>query len=131
MYLNLFLEKGDLVGLIIAIVLTSAILVLTLIAVIVAIVKNTKKANQRKKIIESEGKNLELIEAFGEANIKDVEMEMSRITITVKNIEIVNADRIKELGASGVLLVGDKVKCSFKENVEEIYNELKGAISNE
>ncbi|MBO7078723.1 MAG: PTS transporter subunit EIIB [Bacilli bacterium] len=131
MYLNLFLEKGDLVGLIIAIVLTSAILVLALIAVIVAIVKNTKKANQRKKIIESEGKNLELIEAFGEANIKDVEMEMSRITITVKNIEIVNADRIKELGASGVLLVGDKVKCSFKENVEEIYNELKGAISNE
>ena len=131
MYLNLFLEKGDLVGLIIAIVLTSAILVLALIAVIIAIVKNTKKANQRKKIIESEGKNLELIEAFGESNIKDVEMEMSRITITVKNVEIVNADRIKELGASGVLLVGDKVKCSFKENVEEIYNELKGAISNE
>ena len=131
MYLNLFLEKGDLVGLIIAIVLTSAILVLALVAVIIAIVKNTKKANQRKKIIESEGKNLELIEAFGEANIKDVEMEMSRITITVKNVEIVNADRIKELGASGVLLVGDKVKCSFKENVEEIYNELKGAISNE
>ena len=131
MYLNLFLEKGDLVGLIIAIVLTSAILVLALIAVIIAIVKNTKKANQRKKIIESEGKNLELIEAFGEANIKDVEMEMSRITITVKNVEIVNADKIKELGASGVLLVGDKVKCSFKENVEEIYNELKGAISNE
>ena len=131
MYLNLFLEKGDLVGLIIAIVLTSAILVLALVAVIVAIVKNTKKANQRKKIIESEGKNLELIEAFGEANIKDVEMEMSRITITVKNVEIVNADKIKELGASGVLLVGDKVKCSFKENVEEIYNELKGAISNE
>ena len=131
MYLNLFLEKGDLVGLIIAIVLTSAILVLALVAVIIAIVKNTKKANQRKKIIESEGKNLELIEAFGEANIKDVEMEMSRITITVKNVEIVNADKIKELGASGVLLVGDKVKCSFKENVEEIYNELKGAISNE
>lgn len=131
MYLNLFLEKGDLVGLIIAIVLTSAILVLALVAVIVAIVKNTKKANQRKKIIESEGKNLELIEAFGEANIKDVEMEMSRITITVKNIEIVNAEKIKEFGASGVLLVGDKVKCSFKENVEEIYNELKGAISNE
>lgn len=131
MYLNLFLEKGDLVGLIIAIVLTSAILVLALVAVIIAIVKNTKKANQRKKIIESEGRNLELIEAFGEANIKDVEMEMSRITITVKNVEIVNADKIKELGASGVLLVGDKVKCSFKENVEEIYNELKGAISNE
>lgn len=131
MYLNLFLEKGDLVGLIIAIVLTSAILVLALVAVIIAIVKNTKKANQRKKIIESEGRNLELIEAFGEANIKDVEMEMSRITITVKNVEIVNADKIKEIGASGVLLVGDKVKCSFKENVEEIYNELKGAISNE
>ncbi len=131
MYLNLFLEKGDTLGLIIAIVLTSAILVLALVAVIVAIVKNTKKANQRKKKIESEGRNLELIEAFGESNIKDVEMEMSRITITVKNVEIVNAEKIKELGASGVLLVGDKVKCSFKEKVEEIYNELKGAISNE
>lgn len=131
MYLNLFLEKGDLVGLIIAIVLTSAIIVLALVALVVAIVKNKKREKQRKKNIDVEEMHLDLIQAFGENNIKDVEMEMSRITVTLKNIEIVNADRIKELGASGVLLVGDKVKCSFKEDVERIYNELKGAISNE
>ena len=131
MYLNLFLEKGDLVGLIIAIVLTSLILILALVAVIIAIVKNTKKAKFRSQNIASDEANLELVQAFGEANIKDVTMEMSRITVSVKNVEVVNADRIKELGASGVLLVGDKVKCSFKDDVEKIYNELKGAISNE
>ena len=126
MYLNLFLLEDTDIGLIVAIALTGAIILLALVAFVIALVKRTKIS----KNVKSES-NEDLISAFGSGSIKEVNMEMSRITVTVNDVEIVNAERIKELGASGVLLVGNMVKCSFKENVEEIYNDLKGAISNE
>ena len=66
-----------------------------------------------------------LLEIFGEGNIEKVEVEMSRLTVSVKDIDIVKAEELKNLGANGVLLVGNKVKCSFSENAEEIYNLLK------
>jgi len=129
MLLNLLLLSDEQIGLIVAVVLTGAIILLAIIAFIIALVKRTKKA---KKVMPSkEVINSEIVEAFGSGNIKEVEMEMSRITVTVADVEAVNTERIKELGASGILLVGDKIKCSFKENVEEIYNQLKGAIANE
>lgn len=129
MLLNLLLLSDEQIGLIVAVVLTGAIILLAIIAFIIALVKRAKKA---KKIMPSKEEiNSEIVEAFGNGNIKEVEMEMSRITVTVADVEAVNTERIKELGASGILLVGDKIKCSFKENVEEIYNQLKGAIANE
>jgi glucose-like phosphotransferase system IIB component len=81
--------------------------------------------------VKYEEVNPEYLEAFGENNIVDVNMEMSRITVTVKDVDKVNAEKLKELGASGVLLVGNQVKCSFKENIENIYNTLKGNMGNE
>ena len=129
MLLNLLLLSDEQIGLIVAVVLTGAIILLAIIAFIIALLKRAKKA---KKVMSSKAEvNSEIVEAFGNGNIKEVEMEMSRITVTVADVEAVNTERIKELGASGILLVGDKIKCSFKENVEEIYNQLKGAITNE
>ena len=129
MYLKLSLIEDSQIGLIVAIVLTSLIIALALVAFIIAIVKRAK-VMKKPKISQAETNN-EIVEAFGTGNIIDVNMELSRITVKVKDMDIVNAERIKELGASGVLLVGDLVKCSFKENVEDIYQQLKGAIVNE
>lgn len=128
MLLNLLLSDEQ-IGLIVAVVLTGAIILLALIAFIIALVKRTK-VMKKPKISQADTNN-EIVEAFGTGNIIDVNMELSRITVKVKDMDIVNAERIKELGASGVLLVGDLVKCSFKENVEDIYQQLKGAIVNE
>ena len=55
----------------------------------------------------------------------DVEAEMSRLTITVKDIDLVNADVLKANGANGVYLMGNKVKCSFGDKAEEISKLLK------
>lgn len=128
MLLNLLLSDEQ-IGLIVAVVLTGAIILLALIAFIIALVKRAK-VMKKPKISQAETNN-EIVEAFGTGNIIDVNMELSRITVKVKDMDIVNAERIKELGASGILLVGDLVKCSFKENVEDIYQQLKGAIVNE
>ena len=50
---------------------------------------------------------------------------MSRITVTVKDIDIVNGEKLKELGASGILFVSNMVKCSFNELSESIYKLLE------
>ena len=67
-----------------------------------------------------------LLEAFGnKENILEVGVEMSRLTVTVKDIELVKPEAIKENGATGVLLVGNQVKCSFGEKAEEVSKLLK------
>ena len=108
------------------------ILILLVVATIIALVKRVKLARKYPNAkVKYEEVNPEYLEAFGENNIVDVNMEMSRITVSVKDVDEVNAEKLKELGASGVLLVGNQVKCSFKENIENIYNTLKGNIGNE
>ena len=129
MFLNLMLIEDSQIGIIISVVITGAIILLALVAFMVAILKRAKYIKKPKNIL-NEVDNA-LILAFGENNILDVQLEMSRITVTVKDVQAVNAERIKELGASGVLLVGNMVKCSFKDNIDNIYNQLKGAITNE
>ena len=72
------------------------IFILAVVAVIIRIVKTAKLAKKYNKnsVVNEELKTI-LLQAFGEDNIVDVEAEMSRLTITVKNIDIVNADVLK------------------------------------
>lgn len=70
--------------------------------------------------------NLELLSMFGgQENIVSVTKEMSRISVEVIDIEAVKAEKIKEYGASGILLVGNCVKCSFQELSNNIYEMLR------
>ena len=104
------------------------IFVLLIVAFIIAIVKRIKLAKKykpnKKTGINDETKTL-LLEAFGENNIESVSVEMSRLTVEVKDVDLVNSDKIKEAGANGVLLVGNKVKCSFGDKAIEVCNLLK------
>lgn len=78
-----------------------------------------KKYNPNSKQLPNEQATL-LLSALGENNIISVEVEMSRLTIEVKDVDAVQPEKIKEAGANGVLLVGNKVKCSFGDKAEEI-----------
>ena len=113
----------------IALITLVPIFVLLIVATVIALVKRIKMARKYKKGQQQAEGNEELkkalVDAFGENNIEKVESEMSRLTITVKDIEIVKTDVLKELGANGVLLVGNMVKCSFGDKAEEICNLLK------
>ena len=123
----LFLQFG--IDDIIAIVTLAPIFILLVIATIIGVTKRIKMASKYKK-----GKNTfvdevlqnNLLEAFGnKENIIEVGVEMSRVTVTVKDIELVKPEAIKENGATGVLLVGNQVKCSFGEKAEEVSKLLK------
>ena len=119
--------KADL-SFIIAMCTLLPIFLLLIFAFVLGLVKRIKLAKKYHKGNVYQGddelKN-KLLEIFGEGNIEKVEVEMSRLTVSVKDIDIVKAEELKNLGANGVLLVGNKVKCSFSENAEEIYNLLK------
>ena len=122
----LFLEFG--IDDIIAIVTIVPIFVLLVIATIIGVTKRIKMASKYKKnnAYVDEGLKNNLIEAFGkQENIIEVEVEMSRLTVTVKDIDLVNPDSLKENGANGVLLMGNKVKCAFGDKAEEISKLLK------
>ena len=122
----LFLEFG--IDDIIAIVTIVPIFVLLVIATIIGVTKRIKMASKYKKnnAYVDEGLKNNLIEAFGkQENIIEVEVEMSRLTVTVKDIDLVNPDSLKENGANGVLLMGNKVICAFGDKSEEISKLLK------
>ncbi len=117
----LFLEFG--IDDIIAIVTLVPIFILLIVATIIGVTKRIKMASKYKKNKNTVNEELKLIllEALGsEQNIEKIEYEMSRLTITVKDIDVVNPDVLKANGANGVLLVGNMVKCSFGEKAEEV-----------
>jgi phosphotransferase system IIB component len=123
----LFLEFG--IDDIAALVTLVPIFVLLIVATIIGVTKRIKMASKYKKgkntfVNEELQKNL--LEAFGnKENITEVGVEMSRVSVTVKDIELVKPEVIKENGSTGVLLVGNQVKCSFGEKAEEISKLLK------
>lgn len=118
----LFLEELPVFYIILAICVVVPIFVLIIVAFIIALIKRikmAKKYNPNNKQLPNEQATL-LLSALGENNIISVNVEMSRLTIEVKDVDLVQPEKIKEAGANGVLLVGNKVKCSFGDKAEEI-----------
>lgn len=72
-----------------------------------------------------------LIENYGGiSNITLVEIENSRLKITVENLDIVKLDDLKEQAQSGIFVTGNTVKTLYKlssEQIKKILDErLKG-----
>ncbi len=109
------------------------ILILAVVASIIAIKKRKKnfKLSKDIKIDYDAVQTNELSDLFGVDNIIDVSVDMSRVTVEVKDIDLVDTKGLQEYGASGILLVGNKVKCSFKDDADNIANILKGTIKND
>ena len=123
---------GEYVYWILALCIAAPIFILMIVALVIALVKRIKLMCKYKnvKVVDIDS-NLDIVNAIGADNILDVRKDMSRITIDVKNIEIVDGNKIKELGAKGVLFVGNQVKCSFDKDLDKIYESLKGNVSHE
>ena len=94
------------------------------------ILNKKKQGEEQQKIIDSQEKDLEqraiFYEAFGgEGNVASLANEMNRIIVTVEDIELVNTERLQELGSTGILLAGNTVKCGFGDRAKYIYELMK------
>ena len=124
----ILLAKDD-IALIILAVCILPIIILMVYAIIVAIRKNLVRSKEREEAIrasEDDSQRQLLIDLFGgEDNIEDVSLQMSRVSVTVKAMDKVKTEELKEMGATGVLLVGNVVKCSFGDRAPYIYKLLE------
>ncbi len=70
------------------------------------------KANKQKK-------NTPYLEYFGDENIISVSKKLSRVTIEVRDVELVNLEGLKNKGI-GVMITGNTIKCSSQEFADQI-----------
>ena len=102
------------------------IAVLCIFAIIKTLKTRKARAKEREAIIEEEPIDADQRKIFyeaygGEDNVLEITQEMSRITVKVLDTEKVNGERLKELGATGVLIVGDLIKASYSDRAKYVY----------
>ena len=102
------------------------IAVLCIFAIIKTLKTRKARAKEREAIIEEEPIDVDQRKIFyeaygGEENVLEITQEMSRITVKVLDTEKVNGERLKELGATGVLIVGDLIKASYSDRAKYVY----------
>lgn len=92
-----------------------------ILAIIVLINKIVKHVKMTKN---SNNSNLEYETYFGgKDNISNIEIKLSRVNVTVNDIDLVDFDKLKELNM-GVLVVGNVIKCASSEFVEIVEKNL-------
>lgn len=102
-----------------------------IIAALILRIRNSKikKSNLDEKINEQgidQEQRTEFLNAYGgEENVQEVSIERNKVSVKVIDIEKVQGDALKELGASNVLLIGNEVRCSFEDRAEYVYNLIK------
>ena len=125
MYINLLLIENNipLWGWIL-IVPVCLIVILAVVAFIIRLTKTIKLNRKYKK--KGNAIDADLLLAYGGSeNVEAVNKEMTRLTVTVKDLDKVNPERIKELGAKNVLIMGNQIKSSY-DDIESAYEVVNG-----
>lgn len=89
------------------------IILVVLLIIAFVIVKMSKKDFQIEinKLITCLG---------GKDNIINAEVNMSRLKVTLKNMEIVDKDGIQKLGAKGIVEIDNQLKILFGPNSKQL-----------
>lgn len=116
----LFLAIGtDVVLLVILLFSIIPILVLSVIVLIKIIIKRS----HLKSV--SVSKTNELLPIFGgQENILSVKRDLTRVSIEVKDLEVVDMEKLKGLNV-GTLIVGNTIKCSSEEIAKAFESYIK------
>ena len=100
------------------------IVILAIVAFIIRLTKTIKLNRKGKKQQPIVSEDL-LLAYGGKENIETVSKEMTRLTVEVVDLEKVNPEKIKELGAKNVLIMGNQIKSTY-EDIENAYTSLNG-----
>lgn len=87
------------------------IAVLLIIALVITKLRRKDFSIEINKLIQYLG---------GKDNILDVEVNMSRLKVTLRNMEIIDKDGIQKLGARGIVEVENQLKIIFGTNSKEL-----------
>ncbi|WP_094752137.1 PTS glucose transporter subunit IIBC [Psychromonas sp. CD1] len=71
-----------------------------------------------------------LIEAFGgKANIENLDACITRLRVSVRDIELLNKDGLKKLGAAGVMISGNAVQAIFGTKSDNLKTDMEAFMS--
>ena len=107
------------------------IIIVFILIVVVAVkiaIKQVRRKRLTKQSLDEDSGELKnkVLDAFGNRdNIEKITHEMSRLTVRVKDLTKANLEELKALGATGILVMGNDIKCAFGEQAERIYNLIK------
>ncbi len=95
------------------------ILVGTLLFIVVLLLVFLKR-NKKASITLNEESSSQIVNALGGiSNILEYEVKVSRINIILKDITVVDPDKIKSISQCGLMIVGNKVQLILKDNSEK------------
>lgn len=61
----------------------------------------------------------------GKDNILDVQSNLSRLKVTVRDVNIVNKDGIQKLGAKGIVEIDNQLKIIYGPNAKQLKKYIK------
>lgn len=75
---------------------------------------------------EDKEQRANFLDAYGgEDNVLEISLERSKISVKVKEVDKVNGDRLKELGAVNVIIIGNEVRSSYSDRASSVYELIK------
>jgi phosphotransferase system IIB component len=110
---------------ILIICIVALVALLVVLALVILIIKIRKP---REIIIDEEFLNFVITNYGGKENIKNVEVENSRLKITVEDLDLVNLDELKTKAESGIFVTGNTIKTLYKLSSDKIKIALEGRL---
>ncbi len=96
------------------IIISACILVVIIsLGVVIALLKKKKKKVVTQNIDQEYINNI-VTYLGGKDNIQDINVDQTKLKITVLNLKIVALDSLKELTSTGVFVSGNNIKILFK-----------------
>ena len=89
----------------------------------------TEESDSLSNLEEGYLANEILIALGNKENLKSLDACITRLRVQVKNINNVDKERLKELGAAGVMVVGDNIQAIFGTKSDTLKSEINEIIS--
>ena len=111
-------------------VLCVAIVVIILLTILIFFVIKNKRPKKPKKEISTASPD-EWVDALGGVeNIVEVSSNGSRLSIKIKNRDLLNRDALTKLGVTSIVLMSDKVTLVTNLDNQKIEENLKNHLQN-
>lgn len=122
LFLSLSTQQWTLILLAICVIPIAALIIL---AIILRIKNSVRKKNSKETSEPDDEQRPVFLDAFGgEDNFISSVQERIKVIVKVKDPELIKGEKLQELGAKGVLIVGNEVRCSFGDRAEYVNNTL-------
>ncbi|MBO3130359.1 glucose PTS transporter subunit IIA [Dermatophilus congolensis] len=93
---------------------------------------DSEKEEQNSASTDRNEMATQLVEAFGgRENLLYVDACITRLRIEVENTSLVNKERLRELGAAGVLEVGNNIQAVFGPRAESLKHDMRQVLTGE